>query len=114
MAEQYQQHLTTFMQTVMALGQKLQQGEVETALANSAVFLDMMGKMVIGWLWLEMADKAVQQFNDSDAAEDQQFLAGKLQAAQYFIRWEMGEINHQAQLLTSFDETCLSMQTEWF
>ena len=114
MAEQYQQHLTTFMQTVMTLGQKLQQGEVETALANSAVFLDMMGKMVIGWLWLEMADKAVQQFNDSDAAEDQQFLAGKLQAAQYFIRWEMGEINHQAQLLTSFDETCLSMQTEWF
>jgi butyryl-CoA dehydrogenase len=114
MAEQYQQHLTTFMQTVMALGQKLQQGEVETALANSAVFLDLMGKMVIGWLWLEMADKAVQQFNDSDAAEDQQFLAGKLQAAQYFIRWEMGEINHQAQLLTSFDETCLSMQTEWF
>ena len=114
MAELYQQHLNTFMQTVMALGQKLQQGEVETALANSAVFLDMMGKMVIGWLWLEMADKAVQQFNDSDAAEDQQFLAGKLQAAQYFIRWEMGEINHQAQLLTSFDETCLSMQTEWF
>jgi len=114
MAELYQQHLNTFMQTVMALGQKLQQGEVETALANSAVFLDMMGKMVIGWLWLEMADKAAQQFKDSDAAEDQQFLAGKLQAAQYFIRWEMGEINHQAQLLTSFDETCLSMQTEWF
>ena len=114
MAELYQQHLNTFMQTVMALGQKLQQGEVETALANSAVFLDMMGKMVIGWLWLEMADKAVQQFNDADAAEDQQFLAGKLQAAQYFIRWDMGEIHHQAQLLTSFDETCLSMKAEWF
>lgn len=114
MAEQYQQHLTTFMQTVMALGQKLQQGEAQLALANSAVFLDMMGKMVIGWLWLEMADKALQQFGDSQSDEDQTFLAGKLQAAQYFIRWEMGEIHHQAQLLTSFDETCLSMKAEWF
>ena len=114
LAQQYQKHLTTFMQTVMALGQKLQQGETQLALANSAVFLDMMGKMVIGWLWLEMADKAVQQFGDSQSDEDQTFLAGKLQAAQYFIRWEMGEIYHQAQLLTSFDETCLSMKAEWF
>ncbi|MFC3681909.1 acyl-CoA dehydrogenase [Bacterioplanoides pacificum] len=114
LAQQYQKHLTTFMQTVMALGQKLQQGEAQLALANSAVFLDMMGKMVIGWLWLEMADKAIQQFSDSQSDEDQTFLAGKLQAAQYFIRWEVGEIHHQAQLLTSFDETCLSMKAEWF
>lgn len=114
LAQQYQKHLTTFLQTVMALGQKLQQGEAQLALANSAVFLDMMGKMVIGWLWLEMADKAIQQFSDSQSDEDQTFLAGKLQAAQYFIRWEVGEIHHQAQLLTSFDETCLSMKAEWF
>ncbi|WP_419812281.1 acyl-CoA dehydrogenase [Bacterioplanoides sp.] len=114
LVEMYQRHLTVFIECVMALGQKLQQGEVEQGLANSAVFLDMMGKMVIGWLWLEMADKAVETFADSDVEEDQQFLAGKLQAAQYFMRWEMGEINHQAKLLTTFDTTCLDMQADWF
>ncbi|MCH2041803.1 MAG: acyl-CoA dehydrogenase [Saccharospirillaceae bacterium] len=114
LADLYQKHLNTLMQTVMTLGQSLQKGEVELSLANSAVFLDLMSKMVIGWLWLEMADKAVATFADSDTEEDQQFLSGKLQAAQYFIHWELAEIDHQAKLLTSFDTTCLDMQADWF
>lgn len=114
LATLYQSHLNTLMQTVMTLGQSLQKGEVELSLANSAVFLDLMSKMVVGWLWLEMADKAVDTFGDSETDEDKQFLAGKLQAAQYFIRWELAEIDHQAKLLTSFDTTCLDMQADWF
>ena len=90
------------------------QGQTNEALANSALYLDMMAKVIISWLWLDMANKAQQQFGQSELAEDQQFLAGKLQAARYFIRWELPEIEHQAKLLSEFDDTCLSMHSDWF
>jgi butyryl-CoA dehydrogenase len=108
LCQQYEQHLDTLVRTTMTLGNTLQQGELELGLANSALYLDMMGRCVIGWLWLDMAYTALQSSRPRD------FVNGKLQAAQYFIRWELGEIEHQAALLNSFDRTCLDMQPEWF
>ena len=110
----YQNKLTTFTQATMVLGQNLQTGKVDETLANSALYLDMMGKMVVAWLWIEMAEKAIRVFGESQSEEDKQFMAGKLQACKYFIEWELGEIEHQAQLLTSLDDTCSSMEKEWF
>ena len=107
-------HLNTVKKTTQSLGQVLAQGRVDQALGNSALYLDMMGKVIISWLWLEMANQALVKFEHSDLAEDQQFLAGKLQAAQYFIRWELPEIEHQAKLLLELDDTCLNMQESWF
>ncbi|MAK91330.1 MAG: acyl-CoA dehydrogenase [Oleibacter sp.] len=110
----YQGHLKTVQETTLLLGGALQNGKVSEALANSAVYLDMMGKTVIGWLWLEMADKAIDAFADSSVLEDQHFMQGKLQAAQYFVRWEMADIPAQANILQSFDATCADMHNDWF
>jgi butyryl-CoA dehydrogenase len=114
LVSEYQKRLNLFIKTTMTLGSALQKGEVDKSLANSAVYLDMMGKMVVAWLWIEMADKAIESFSDSTSGENQQFLAGKLQAAQYFIRWELPKVEHQANLLQGFDETCMAMQADWF
>ncbi|KMV00911.1 acyl-CoA dehydrogenase [Acinetobacter schindleri] len=114
LAETFKKHLATVQKTTQVLGQALHQGRVEVALANSGLYLDMMGKTIIAWLWLEMANQAQLKFASSDYAEDQQFMTGKMQAAQYFIRWELPEVEHQAQLLMNFDDTCLNMQPEWF
>lgn len=110
----YQKYLDVFIQTTMSLGGALQKGELDKGLANSAVYLDMMGKLVVAWLWLEMADKAVDVFKESELEEDKVFLAGKLQGAQYFLRWELPKVEHQANLLRGFDDTCLTMQADWF
>lgn len=107
-------HFATVQKTTFHLGQALQQGKVNETLANSALYLDMMGKLIISWLWLDIANKAFLHFKDSTHADDQNFLAGKLQAARYFIRWELPEIEQQAKILMSFDDTCLNIQAEWF
>ncbi|EAT12090.1 acyl-CoA dehydrogenase [Bermanella marisrubri] len=112
--KRYQQKLNVFSQVVMQLGQSLQSGKVDETLANSALFLDMMGKMVVAWLWIEMASVAQQKLGDSSNQEDQDFVAGKVQACRYFIEWELGEIEHQAELLKSLDSTCADMQENWF
>ena len=74
----------------------------------------MLGKTVVGWLWLKMADKALDAVAESSHHEDQNFVAGKLQAVRYFIRWELPEVELQARLLQRFDRTCLDMQSKWF
>ena len=114
LAGEYQSRLKTVQETTLLLGGALQNGKVSEALANSALYLDMMGKTIIGWLWLEMADKAIAVFSASESAEDQAFMAGKIQAARYFIRWELPETEHQARLLQNFDSSCSDMKNEWF
>jgi hypothetical protein len=114
LADVYKQHLVTVQKTTQVLGQALHQGKVSETLANSGLYLDMMGKTIIAWLWLEMANQAQLKFGTSSQQEDQAFLAGKIQAAQYFIHWELPEIEHQAKLLMNFDDTCLKMQSDWF
>lgn len=114
LVSEFEQYLSMVQSTTLKLGGALQQGQTNEALANSAVYLDMLGKTVVGWLWLEMADKALDTFTDSSNTEDQDFVAGKLQAAQYFIRWELPEVELQARLLQRFDRTCLDMHSNWF
>jgi len=114
LVDSYRKKLNIFSQTTMLLGQNLQSGRVDETLANSALYLDMMGKMVVAWLWFEMADKAILAFSDSESEEDQQFLAGKLQTCKYFIEWELGEISTQSQLLTELNSTCADMNEAWF
>lgn len=108
LAEHYSTALKTFIETTTALGMALQQGRIDEALANSALYLDVMGRMVVGWLWLDMACAALE--SDRDEA----FVSGKLQAARYFIRWELPEINHLSELLKGFDQTCAEMEVDWF
>lgn len=114
LVESYQGYLKLFIETTTLLGMTLQSGKVEEALANSVVYLDMMGKMVIAWLWIEMSYVAIKKYRASDAEDDQAFMAGKLQAARYFLRWELPEIKHQADILKSLDDTCASMSASWF
>ncbi len=80
--------------------------------ANSAVFLDFMGRIVMAWIWTSQANVAAAALRA--VSGDTAFYHGKLQAARYFIRWELPRTVQQAQLLMSLDTTCLDMEEEWF
>ncbi|GAA3936905.1 acyl-CoA dehydrogenase [Litoribacillus peritrichatus] len=114
LVDSYRNKLDIFSKTTMQLGQSLQAGKVDETLANSALYLDMMGKMVVAWLWLEMANKAQEVFEESASEDDKNFLTGKLQACKYFIEWELGEVHSQSTLLTELNSTCADMEEAWF
>lgn len=80
--------------------------------ANSAVFLDFMGRVVIAWIWTWQANIAAARLGGATA--DENFYRGKLQAARYFVRWELPRTVQQAELLTRLDMTCLEMEEAWF
>lgn len=98
----------TVIKTTTTLTSAAAKGEVAQFLANSSVYLDMFGHLVMAWLWLKQA--RVAQMGMAEAHEsDKQFYQGKIQACQYYFRWELPKLDAQAKLLSSLDTTCLDM-----
>lgn len=89
--------------------------DVELALANATLYLDLMGRVVVSWVWLRQACIAVNGLAKSDVSEqDTHFYSGKIQAAQYYIEWELPQINAQAKILMDANAACYAMRDEWF
>ncbi len=81
-------------------------GDVEAALANSAVYLEAFGHIAIAWMWLEQVLAAHARAGD--------FYDGKRQAARFFFRYELPRTAPQLDLLERLDRTTLEMRPEWF
>ncbi|VVP54906.1 3-methylmercaptopropionyl-CoA dehydrogenase [Pseudomonas fluorescens] len=106
--------LVARLQTVtIGLLTDLGQGKVNSSLANSALYLKVFGHTVIGWRWLEQAIRAEEGLAKGQAA-DVNFYKGKLQAARYFLTWEVPGCHHELAILETRDDVCLGMQDEWF
>lgn len=108
------EQLTQRLQSVTAalLGD-LGAGKVNETLANSALYMKVFGHAVVGWRWLEQAIRAEEGLARGNAA-DEAFYRGKLQAARYFLTWEVPACNHELNLLEARDQTCMEMQDSWF
>ena len=89
--------------------------DIDLALANATIYLDMFGNIFVAWIWLCQAHVAEQALVSNNlTTEDKNFYLGKLQAARYFFHWKLPQINSQADLLINLDKTPLKMQDEWF
>ncbi len=81
-------------------------GDAEAALANSVIYLEAFGHIVVAWMWLE-------QFVAAEGRSGE-FYDGKRQAARYFFRYELPRTAPQLDLLESLDRTTLDMRDGWF
>lgn len=108
-----EQHVARLTSVTQALLGDLMAGKVNQVLANSALYLKVFGHAVIGWRWLEQALRAERGLAEGNPA-DPDFYRGKLQAARYFLTWEVPACAHELALLEARDDTCLGMQDAWF
>ena len=81
-------------------------GDVATTLANSTVYLEAAGHVVVAWMWLEQLIAATDHQGD--------FYDGKRAAAQYFYAYELPKVGPQFDLLASLDRTTVEAQPSWF
>ncbi|OBI46031.1 acyl-CoA dehydrogenase [Mycobacterium kyorinense] len=81
-------------------------GDIDAALANSAVYLEAFGHITVAWMWLEQLLAAHGKAGD--------FYDGKRQAGRYFFRYELPKTAAQLDLLQSLDRTTLEMRPDWF
>lgn len=80
----------------------------ETALANSAIYLEAFGHVVLAWVWLEQALAAAPR-----VARGEAFGLGKRAAARYFFGWELPRTGPMFDLLNSGDDTTLALDPSW-
>jgi len=80
--------------------------DIEEAMANSVVYLEMFGHIVVAWIWLQQVIAAHGCSGD--------FYDGKRQVARYFFHYELPKTTPQLDLLASFDRTTLEMRDDWF
>lgn len=91
---------------VEVTGQLWSAGDPAVSLANSSIYLEAAGHVVIAWMWLE-------QLIAADGAQGD-FYDGKRAAAQYFYRYELPRTGPQFDLLADLDRTTLDADPSWF
>lgn len=89
--------------------------DIDLGLANANLYLDVFGRVTVSWVWLRQAVVAAQGLSNADLHEDgRNFYRGKLQAAHYYLFWELPQANWQAELLIEANAICYEMQDLWF
>ena len=113
-AFQLEQACVQLTTTTELLSAAMVERNIDLALSNSVKYLDMFGNIVIAWTWLKLGAVAEAGLANTEHDQDRDFYKGKLQAMQYFYRFELPEIYAWAALLSDLDDTCYAMQKEWF
>jgi len=106
--------LATCHEITGLMAESMAKNGANRTLANAGCYLAMMGKLVYSWMWLRQSVVAEKALNDGCIENEQPFYLGKIQAAQYFIQWELPTMYHDAELLRTLDNTCFDMQQNWF
>jgi butyryl-CoA dehydrogenase len=83
-------------------------------LSNATAYLDVFGRVVVGWIWLRQALVASRALQQGAEGTEATFYQGKLHAAQYFMDWELANIPAIAKLLTACNLVAHEMQNDWF
>ncbi len=86
------------------------QPEPAISLANATPVLEAFGHAVIAWIWLDQATAIGAAGRES--ADD--FYRGKLQACQYFFRWELPRVGALIDAVERGDATVAAMTETWF
>ncbi len=81
-------------------------GDPAVTLANSSIYLEAVGHVVVAWIWLAQL-VALGERADGLAA-------GKRAAAAYFLRYELPRTGPQLDLLESLDRTTLDADPDCF
>ncbi|MGK9273113.1 acyl-CoA dehydrogenase [Williamsia muralis] len=97
---------TAVERLVEVTGQLWSAGDPAVSLANSSIYLEAAGHVVIAWMWLE-------QLIAADGGQGD-FYDGKRAAAQYFYRYELPRTGPQFDLLADLDRTTLDADPNWF
>ncbi|WP_338416425.1 acyl-CoA dehydrogenase [uncultured Sphaerotilus sp.] len=80
-------------------------GVPEEALANAVPYLQAFGHVVLAWIWLDVALSV-----DPATPAGQ----GRLAAGRYFFRHELPRIDAWLAVVRTRDDTCRTMQDDWF
>ncbi len=87
---------------------------IDLVLSNSVKYLELFGNIIIAWLWLKQGIVSIKAIDKKPHQDDLNFYQGKLQALQYFYKFELPQVYHWSKILTNLDDSAYNMKTQWF
>ncbi|MGQ8363817.1 acyl-CoA dehydrogenase [Glaciecola sp. 1036] len=85
-----------------------------TLSANAQAMMNILASIVVSWMWIRQANVAVEQLVNVGSDAKKAFLQGKIQAARYYVTWELPLIDRDLAILTENNAVCADMQADWF
>lgn len=85
--------------------------DADRGLANATLYLDCLGHIVMGWMWLRIVTAAQKR---ADQEGPSAFLNGKSQAARYFFTRELARVDGWFDILSENDPSAYEMNEDWF
>lgn len=85
-------------------------GDPAEALVNAVPYMQAFGHTVLAWLWLDVAQRALEL----DPAQAAPATAGKMAAARYFFHYELPKNGAWLNVVESRDPTCTALPEEAF
>ncbi len=116
LAREFTVSMARLEKTTQALGALAVKKGPEAYLADSVLYLEMFGILVIAWQWLDMARAACLALEKPGLTQkDTFFYEGKIQVAAYFFSHELPKMEGVARTLTrktqvtlTFPEACFT------
>jgi alkylation response protein AidB-like acyl-CoA dehydrogenase len=102
------------LQDVTASLQLQVAAHADLGLSNATAYLDLFGRVLVGWVWLRQAMLAEGALQRGAAGDEGDFYRGKLHTARYYMEWELVPLDGIAQLLCAGNRACHDMQDRWF
>jgi len=85
-------------------------GNPQEALANAVPYMQAFGHVVLAWIWLDVAQRALER----DAAKALPATVGRVGAADFFFNYELPKIGAWLNVVESRDPTCAALPEEAF
>ncbi|MCC2615384.1 acyl-CoA dehydrogenase [Aestuariibacter halophilus] len=108
-------YLQQFAELMTTLQKDLRTSALPVHLTNAQCFMNIFSSLVVSWMWLRQAHGAERRLaQGADSEQHADFYQGKLQAAAYYIEWELPLVSRDFALLQQTNTTCHNMKTDWF
>lgn len=108
-ATQLQTAVDTIRHCTAALAAQADDPRRQTA--NATYFLQMMGHVIVAWMWLRQARVASAALAAGASAVDTDFYQGKMAACRYFFDYELGRTGDWGRILASGNDLFVTVPT---
>jgi butyryl-CoA dehydrogenase len=115
MAKELVHYLEELQTIILHVSKTIQSDKQATLLANAQALMSVFAQVVMSWIWIRQASVAEQKLNAAGVTEKEaHFYKGKIQAAEYFVSWELPTIERDLRILKQDNTVCSEMNPDWF
>lgn len=107
-AEELKSASKSLEDVLMHLLQFAMKGEHERYIADATIFMEMMGTIVVAWLWLKMASFAKTALLTGNLVQDETFYESKIHTMKFFFKYELPKIDGHKAILKHHDSLTIA------